>query len=41
MRMLQDQACQLGAEVIWDLGSSEIEDGRQMRAVAGVYRPQS
>ncbi len=37
-RGLMDQACAMGATVIWQVESSEIEDGVQLRAVAGVYR---
>jgi hypothetical protein len=39
LRVLQEQACQLGAEVIWDMRSSPLgEEGRELRAAAGVYQ---
>jgi hypothetical protein len=43
LRVLQDQACRLGADVIWDLTSGPLpedspEPGILRRAAAGVYR---
>jgi hypothetical protein len=39
-RQLLDQACGLGATVVWDLMSSTIDDGEtlELRAEAAVYR---
>ena len=38
-RNLQDQACRLGGEVIWDVRSAPMADGegREMRAEAAYY----
>ena len=40
MRQLQDEACRLGAVVIWDVRSQpmELTEGIEMRAAAGTYR---
>jgi hypothetical protein len=40
MRQLQDEACRLGAVVIWNVRSQpmELTEGIEMRAAAGTYR---
>ena len=40
LRQLQDEACRLGAVVIWDVRSQPLEltEGIEMRAAAGTYR---
>jgi hypothetical protein len=40
MRQLQDEACRLGAVVIWNVRTQPLEltEGIEMRAAAGTYR---
>jgi hypothetical protein len=38
LRALQDQACALGAVVIWGVTTTQNDDARVMRAYAGRYR---
>jgi hypothetical protein len=38
LRALQDQACALGAGVIWGVTATQNDDARVMRAYAGRYR---
>ncbi len=37
-RALQDQACALGANLVWGVSSSTTDDALVMRAFAGRYR---
>lgn len=37
-RVLQDQVCALGGDVLWGVTSDRSDDGLRMRAYAGRYR---
>lgn len=38
LRALKDQACALGAPLIWGVSSSQTDDALRMHAFAGRYR---